>query len=64
MEHAAPSTMGSQTSALLACDPVQGGVKIVALLEGVDAEYSALGFAELWGLPLSEESLETVAREV
>jgi hypothetical protein len=64
VEHAALSAMGSQTSPLLACDPVQSGVKIITLLEEVDAEHSALGFAELWGLPLSEESLETVAREV
>jgi hypothetical protein len=34
------------------------------LLEEADAEHSALGFTELWGLPISEESLETVAGEV
>jgi hypothetical protein len=34
------------------------------MLEGVDAEHFALGFAELWGLPFSEESLETVAGEI
>ncbi len=48
----------------LACRPIRPGVKIVQLLEGVGAEHFAFSFAKLWGLPLCEESLETVAGEI
>jgi hypothetical protein len=48
----------------LACSPVRPGVKLAELLEGVDAEHFALSLAKLWGLPVGEESLETVAGEI
>jgi hypothetical protein len=47
-----------------ACRPIRPGVKIEQLLEGVGAEHFAFSFAELWGLPVGEESLETVAGEI
>jgi hypothetical protein len=47
-----------------ACRPIRPGVKIGQLLEGVGAEHFAFSFAELWGLPVGEESVETVAGEI
>jgi hypothetical protein len=47
-----------------ACRPIRPGVKITQLLEGVGAEHFAFSFAELWGLPVGEESVEAVAGEI
>jgi hypothetical protein len=47
-----------------ACSPVRPDVKIAQLLEGIDAEHCTLNLAELWSLPIGEESLETVAGEI
>ncbi len=33
-------------------------------MEGVGAKYFAVSFAELWGLSVGEESVETIAGEV
>jgi hypothetical protein len=53
------------TSAVpFACRPIRPGGKIAQLLEGIGAEYFAISFAELWGLPIGEESVETIAGEV
>jgi hypothetical protein len=48
----------------VACRLIQPGVKIAQLLEGIGAEYFVVSFAELWGLPVGKESMETVAGEV
>jgi hypothetical protein len=57
--------LGLQTSTgSFACRPIRPGVKIEQLLEGVGAEHFAFSFAELWGLPVGEEPVETVAGEV
>ena len=48
----------------VACCALRPDVKIAKLLEGTSAEYFAVSFAELWGLPLGKESLETVAGQV
>jgi hypothetical protein len=52
------------STASLACRPIRSGVKIGQLLEGVGAEHFAFSFAELWGLPIGKESVETVAGEI
>jgi hypothetical protein len=48
----------------VACRPVRPGVKIAQLLEGIGAEHFVVSVAELWGLPVGKESMETVAGEV
>ena len=49
----------------LACCLVQPGVKIAQLfLEGIGAEHCAFNFAELRGVPIGEESVETVAGKI
>jgi hypothetical protein len=48
----------------VACRLIQPGVKMAQLLEGIGAEHFVVSFAELWGLPLGEESVETVAGEI
>jgi len=52
------------STASFACRPIRPGVKIVHLVEGVGAEHFAFRLAELWGLPVSEESVEAVAGEI
>ena len=53
------------TSAIsVACRLIQPSVKIAQLLEGTGAEHFIVSFAELWGLPVGKESMETVAGEV
>jgi hypothetical protein len=53
------------TSAIsVACRLIQPGVKIAQLLEGTGAEHFTVSFAELWGLPVGEESMETIANKV
>jgi hypothetical protein len=47
-----------------ACRSRRSGVKIAQLLEGTSAEHFAVSFAELWSLPVGEESVETVAGEI
>jgi hypothetical protein len=47
-----------------ACRPLRPGAKITKLLEGIGAEYIAVSLAELWSLPVGEESVETVAGEI
>jgi hypothetical protein len=36
----------------------------LSYLEGTGAEHFAFSIAELWGLPIGEESVETVAGEI
>jgi hypothetical protein len=48
----------------VACGLIQPGVKIAQSLEGIGAEHFVVSFAELWGLPVGKESMETVAGEV
>ncbi len=56
---------GRRTNTMsVACRLIQPGVKIAKLLEGIGAEYFVVSFAELWGLPVGKESLETVTGEV
>ena len=47
-----------------ACRPIRPGVKIAQLLEGIGAEHFAVSLAELWSLPVGEESVETVEGEI
>ena len=47
-----------------ACRPIRSGVKIAQLLEGIGAKHFAVSFAELWGLSVGEEPVETIAGEV
>ena len=48
----------------VACRLIQPGVKIAQLLEGTGAKHFVVSFAELWGLPVGKESVETVTGEV
>jgi hypothetical protein len=52
------------SAACSACRSLSPGVKISQLLEGIGAEYIVVGFAKLWGLPVSEELVETVTGEI
>jgi hypothetical protein len=52
------------STASFACRPIRPGVKIARLLEEIGAEHFAVSFAELWGLPVGKESMETVAGEI
>jgi hypothetical protein len=57
-------TVSLQDQRSLACCPIQPGVKILELFEGTGAEHFTFSIAELWGLPIGEESVETVAGEI
>ena len=48
----------------VACRPLQPGVKIAELLEGIGAEHFAVSLAELRGLPVGEEFVEAVEGEI
>jgi len=62
--HASMMRVSLQGRRSLACRPIQPGVKILCPLEGARAEHFAFSVAELWGLPVGEESVETVAGEI
>jgi hypothetical protein len=51
-------------AAPFACRPIRPGGKIAHQLEGIRAEHIVVSLAELWGLPVGEESMETVANKV
>jgi hypothetical protein len=57
-------TRASDQTDSFACRPIRQGVKIEQLLEGIGAEHFAVSLAELWGLPVGKESMETVAGEI
>ncbi len=51
-------------AAPFACRPLRPGGKIAQQLEGIRAEHLVVSLAELRGLPVGEESVETVANKV
>jgi hypothetical protein len=58
------ASTGHRPAFPFACCSLRPDAKIAELLEDTSAEYFAFSLAELWGLPLGKESLETVTSQV